>query len=183
MASKAAFYPNINLIAFIGFQALGFGQLISNAAAIAGVGPAINLPIFDGGRRRGNLSAKTASYDIAVENYNEAVIKALQDVSDQLAVLQSNAKQRAETEHAQATAIKAHTLAESSYKAGLSNYVHVLVTHETILRQKEMIARLQADRLDAYAGLMRALGGGTVDNNASAITVTQPKVTQHEVSP
>ncbi len=180
--AKAAFYPNINLMAFIGFQALGFGQLISNAAAIAGVGPAINLPIFDGGRRRGNLSAKTANYDIAVENYNEVVIKALQDVSDQLAVLQSNAKQRAETEQAQATAIKAHTLAETSYKAGLSNYVHVLVTHETILRQKEMIAHLQADRLDAYAGLMRALGGGTVDN-AEAITAKQPQGTQLKVSP
>ena len=101
---------------------------------------------------------------------------------DQLAVLQSNAKQRAETEQAQATAIKAHTLAETSYKAGLSNYVHVLVTHETILRQKEMIARLQADRLDAYAGLMRALGGGTVDN-AEAITATQTEAIQHKVSP
>jgi len=174
--AKAAFYPNINLVAFIGFQALGFGQLISNAAAIAGAGPAISLPIFDGGRRRGNLTAKTASYDIAVDSYNETLIKALQDVSDQLAVLQSNAKQRKETEKAQATALKAHALAESSYKAGLSNYLHVLVTHETILRQKEIIAHLQAARLDTYAGLMRALGGGTIDSQADARSELQLKL-------
>ncbi len=182
--AKAAFYPNINLVAFIGFQALGFGQLISNAAAIAGAGPAISLPIFDGGRRRSNLTAKTAGYDIAVENYNEVLVKALQDVSDQLTVLQSNAKQRTETEKAQTTALKAHELAESSYKAGLSNYLHVLVTHETILRQKEILAHLQAARLDTYAELMRALGGGTlyaqVDSRADAGSRLQLK--PHEVA-
>jgi len=44
--------------------------------------------------------------------------------------------------------------------------MHVLTTHETILRQKEMIANLQATKLDAYAGLMRALGGGVLDRQA-----------------
>jgi NodT family efflux transporter outer membrane factor (OMF) lipoprotein len=165
--AKAAFYPNINLLAFIGFQALGFGQFISNAASIAGVGPAFSLPIFDGGRRRGNLSTKTASYDIAVENYNAVLVRALQDVSDQLVVLQSNAKQRAEAEQALASANKVHELATTSYRAGLSNYQQVLDTHGIVLRQQEVIAQLQAVRLDAYAGLMRALGGGTMDAQLS----------------
>lgn len=164
--AKAAFYPNINLLAFIGFQALGFGQLISNAASIAGVGPAVSLPIFDGGRRRGNLSAKTASYDIAVENYNGVLVRALQDVSDQLVILQSNTRQRAEAEQSLASARKAHELAQTSYRAGLSNFQHVLDTHSAVLRQQEIIAQLQAVRLDAYAGLMRALGGGTMESIA-----------------
>jgi NodT family efflux transporter outer membrane factor (OMF) lipoprotein len=161
--AKAEFYPNINLIAFVGMQAIGFGQLISSAASIAGVGPAISLPIFDGGRRRGNLSAKTASYDLAVESYNEVLVNALQDVSDQLLMLQSNAKQRRQTELALAMASKAHTLAKTSYRAGLSNYLHVLSTHEVMLKQQEIIVQLQAMRLASYAGLMRSLGGGTID--------------------
>ncbi len=162
--AKAAFYPNINLLAFVGLQALGFGQLISSAANIAGVGPALSLPIFDGGRRRGNLSAKTALHDMAVENYNEVLVRALQDVSDHLLVLQSNARQRTEAEHALETAHKAHELALSAYHAGLSNYQHVLDTHSVVLRQQENIAQLHAMRLDAHAGLMRALGGGALDS-------------------
>jgi NodT family efflux transporter outer membrane factor (OMF) lipoprotein len=173
--AKAAFYPNINLLAFIGFQALGFGQLISSAANIAGIGPAISLPIFDGGRRRGNLSAKTASFDIAAENYNEVLVRALQDVSDQLVVLQSNARQRNEAEQALATAHKANELARISYRAGLSNYQHALDTEEIVLRQQESIAQLQAVRLDAYASLMRALGGGTMESPApEAAAARQP---------
>ncbi|MES2013157.1 MAG: efflux transporter outer membrane subunit [Pseudomonadota bacterium] len=162
-SAKAMFYPNINLIGFIGFQALGFGQLISNAASIAGVGPAFSLPIFDGGRRRGNLTAKTASYDIAVENYNGVLVRALQDVSDQLVMLQSNTKQRKEAEQALDSALKAHALAERSYIAGLSNYQHVLDTKSIVLHYEEIIAQLQATKLDGYANLMRALGGGTIE--------------------
>lgn len=161
--AKKAFYPNINLIGFIGFQALGFGQLISSAAGIAGAGPAISLPIFDGGRRRGNLSAKTASYDIAVESYNTVLVKALQDVSDQLVMIQSNGKQIQEVDRALTSAKKAHHLAQISYNGGLSNYQHVLDTDSVVIHQQEIRTQLQAAQLDTYAGLMRALGGGTVD--------------------
>lgn len=162
-SAKAAFYPNINLLAFVGFQALGFGQLISNAAAIGGVGPAISLPIFDGGRRRSNLSAKTAGYDIAVENYNGVVVHALQDVSDQLAILGTNAKQQAEVERSLALAQKTHDLAQESYRAGIDNYQHVLNTQTAVLKQRETLAQLQAVRLEGHAELMRALGGGAMD--------------------
>ena len=167
--AKKAFYPNINLIGFIGFQALGFGQLISSAAGIAGAGPAISLPIFDGGRRRGNLSAKTASYDIAVERYNAVLIKALQEVSDQLLMMQSNGKQIQEVDNALALAKKAHHLAQMSYKGGLSNYQHVLETDSVVIRQQELMTQLLAARLDAYAGLMCALGGGTVDEATAKV--------------
>jgi len=163
--ARAAFYPNINLLAFAGFQAIGFGQLATSAATIAGVGPAISLPIFDGGRRRGNLSAKTAAYDNAVESYNGLLVRALQEVSDQLVVLQANARQQTEAENALGLARKTHALAVKSFHAGLDDYQHVLKAMMLVLQQQENMARLQAVRLAAYANLMRALGGGTLTNN------------------
>jgi outer membrane protein TolC len=39
----------------------------------------------------------------------------------------------------------------------------VLHTHGIMLKQQEAIVQLQAAKLDAYAGLMRALGGGTLN--------------------
>lgn len=173
--AKAAFYPNINLLAFIGFQALGFGQLISNAAAIGGVGPAISLPIFDGGRRKSNLSSKTAAYDMAVESYNAVLVQALQDVSDQLVILQSNKKQRAEAGQALELAEKAHRLARQSYQAGLDNYQHVLDAEAAVLRQQEVMIRLEAERQEGHAGLMRALGGGVTDTLLQADAQGVPK--------
>jgi NodT family efflux transporter outer membrane factor (OMF) lipoprotein len=162
-SAKAAYYPNINLLAFVGFQALGFGQLLSSAAAIGGVGPAISLPLFDGGRRKSQLTGRTAAYDMAVEQYNAVLVQALQDVSDQLVILQSNEKQRKDAEQALALAEKAHRLSKQSHQAGLDNFQHVLDTEATVLRQREVMVQLEAERQETHAGLMRALGGGVTE--------------------
>src|SRR5450830_560005 len=151
--AKAAFYPNINLLAFVGFQALSFSNLLTSAASVAGVGPAISLPIFDGGRRRSNLSAKTAIYDIAVENYNSVMVRALQDVSDQLLIMQVTQQQMDEAKQALGNADRSYQLSLKSYHAGLSNYQHVLELHQVLLQQKDTLTQLQATRLDTYAGL------------------------------
>ena len=147
--------------------------MISNAGSIAGAGPAISLPIFDGGRRRSNLSAKTAAYDNAVENYNGALIHALQDVSDQLVVLQSNAKQLTEAQTAVNLARKSYTLAQTAYRAGLNNYQHVLDARIQLIRQQETIAQMQSVRLESYANLMRALGGGVIEDVTKTINQTK----------
>src|SRR6185312_11209988 len=84
-SAKARFYPNINLAAFAGFNSLGFGKLFQSGSEQWNVGPALTLPIFEGGRLRANLRGKTADEDAAVESYNAAVINAVRDVADDVA--------------------------------------------------------------------------------------------------
>ena len=54
-AAHADFYPNIDLTAALGFQAIGFSNLIAGDSLTAGVGPAIHLPVFDAGRSAPNM--------------------------------------------------------------------------------------------------------------------------------
>ncbi len=159
-SATAAFYPDMTMLAVAGSEALGFGQLCSASAAMAGAGPAISLPIFDGGRRRAYLSAKSAAYDIAVDNYNAQLVLALQEISDQLSELQSNAVERAQAQIALASSQKSCSLAEASYRAGLGDYAHVIDAKIAMLQQQAALAGLQAAELDGYAGLMRSIGGG-----------------------
>ena len=56
--AKAQFYPNINLVAFAGLNSVGFGNISKAGSEQWGVGPAIRLPIFDGGRLRSQLKGK-----------------------------------------------------------------------------------------------------------------------------
>ena len=56
--AKAMFYPNVNLVAFVGLNSIGFGNLLTAGSAIAGVGPAVHLPIFEGGRLNANLAGE-----------------------------------------------------------------------------------------------------------------------------
>jgi NodT family efflux transporter outer membrane factor (OMF) lipoprotein len=158
---QAAFYPNIDLIAFAGFQRLGPGALLDAGERQIGAGPALTLPLFDAGRRRAQLSAADAAYDVAVEQYNQALADALRDVADQLSATRSIEAQRVEQQQALAAAQEAYDLAVLRYREGVGNYLQVLVTEEPLLTQRQLSADLQARGLQVAVSLARALGGGT----------------------
>jgi len=161
-SARADFYPNVNLTALAGLQALGTGALFTAANREVGVGPAITLPIFDAGRRRAALAARDAEYDAAVEQYNQALADALRDVADQLVSLHSIDEQRGEQRDGLATAQDAYDLALLRYREGVGNYLQVLTTHAQLLAQRSLDADLRAGAWDAAIDLERALGGGYV---------------------
>jgi len=160
--AKAQFYPNVNLSAFVGFQTLGGSSLITAGNREFGVGPAITLPLFDGGRRRGNLAARDSAYDIAVEQYNQAVADGLREVVDQLASFRSVDEQRNQQREGLATAQDAYDLATLRYREGVGNYLQVLTTETQLLSQRSLDADLRARSLDLSINLARALGGGNI---------------------
>ncbi len=160
-AAKAAFYPNINIAAFIGWQAIGFSKFFSGTSLMHGISPALSLPIFEGGRLRSQLGAVTAQYDMAVEAYNQTLLQALREVSDQLVTLRSLDKQRTEALRAKKLAESAYGIALRAYRGGLTDYLSVLNAQNQTLVEASRTAQIEARRLDSHAMLMQALGGGT----------------------
>ena len=159
-AAKAQFYPNINLTAFAGFSSIGLDRLLSSGSDQWGVGPAIRLPLFDGGRLRANLRGKTADLDTAIESYNALVLDAVRDVADQLTSAKSIARQQTEQSAAQQSAEQAYSIAVQRYQAGLGNYLNVLSAETSVLAQRRQGVDLAARALDTQVQLIRALGGG-----------------------
>lgn len=158
--AKARFYPNINLMAFVGLQSLGFDQFAQGSSRLLGAGPAISLPIFEGGRLRANLASQNAAYDIAVESYNQTLTDALRDIADQLASIHWLKDRLEQQLQAVETADDAAQLVQRRYAAGLTNYIQVMVTQTEALSQQRQLAQLQSRGLSLEANLSRALGGG-----------------------
>jgi NodT family efflux transporter outer membrane factor (OMF) lipoprotein len=158
--ARSQFYPNINLVAFAGFSSIGLDRLLGAGSEQWGVGPALRLPLFDGGRLRANLRGKATDLDAAIESYNAAVIDAVRDVADQLASAQSINRQQTQQRAAQAAAQSAYAIAMQRHEAGLSNLLIVLAAETAVLSQRRMAVDLAARALDVQVALMRALGGG-----------------------
>jgi len=158
--ARTQFYPNVNLVAFVGMQSLGFDNLVKASSGQWGIGPAIRLPIFEGGKLRANLRGKAADQDAAIESYNAAVLDAVRDVADNVSSTQSIARQQQEQAGAQRSAEAAYDIAVQRYRAGLGNYLNVLTAETTVLAQRRQAVDLAARSLDAQVGLARALGGG-----------------------
>ena len=158
--AQALFYPNINLVAFAGLQSIGLSKLFEAASGIAGVGPALHLPIFEGGRLNANLRGREADRDLAVSTYNQAVIDAVRDVADALSSIDHLASVAAEQAKARAATTDAYNLAVIRYKAGLGNYLTVLTAQTQQLVQDRLDADLKARAFELDVNLARALGGG-----------------------
>jgi len=167
-SAKAEFYPNLNLTAFIGFQSLGLAKWLLAGSQMAGIGPAVHLPLFDGGRLKGNLRAKNADFDAAVEDYNAKLIDALRDVADQLASTGYIDTQVREQQAALTSAEGAYDLAQQRYRAGLSTYLTVLTAQLAVEQQRRGAIDLKARRYAIDVELARALGGGFRDDSGAA---------------
>ncbi|SSW65979.1 Outer membrane protein OprM [Achromobacter veterisilvae] len=171
-SAKAEFYPNVNLVAFAGFQAMGTGNLLGADARMAGFGPAVTLPIFHGGELNANLAGRRADADLAVSDYNQTVLDAVHQVADALDGLRLLDQEKAEQRQAREAIDAAYDLAVKRYRAGMGNYIAVLIAQTGVLTQ----ARLDTDlRIRAYqldANLANALGGGYVPAAGSAPATT-----------
>lgn len=159
-AARAGFYPNINLAGFLGFESLGFGQLLRGGSLGWSVGPALRLPIFEGGRLRAELKGRVADEDAAIESYNGVVIEAMHEVADQALALGAVARQRAQQAEALAAAERAWAIAGQRYRAGLATWLQVLAAETAVLARRRQAVDLAAQAFVVQVGLAQALGGG-----------------------
>ncbi|QSX34802.1 efflux transporter outer membrane subunit [Shewanella avicenniae] len=160
--AKADFYPDINLMAgFSQVMTVGsLSQIFSAQNRSYSVGPAISLPIFDGGARRAQLGIASASYDEVVHNYNATLQQALREVSDVLIQQRSAQDQALLADEAVARANQVFKTAETAFKQGFRDYLHVLDAQTRLLEQELVRANVHARLLTVEADLAIALGGG-----------------------
>jgi outer membrane protein TolC len=160
--ARAAFYPNLNLNASVLDLSFSPEKIFTQNVLLAQFGPAISLPLFEGGRLEGAYRGRAAEYDEAVATYDKAVSDALKDVADAVSQQKALAEQLGFADKAVADSQKAYDLAVLRYKGGLSPYLVVLTAQSTLITQERAVADLKAQTLSANVALVRALGGGFI---------------------
>lgn len=179
--AKTEFYPNVNLSAMIGLSSLGWTNFLSKSSMVNGIGPAIHLPIFEGGALRAQLKGRVAAYDGAVATYNKALTDALHEVSDQVQSLRAAEIEKNNQAAATQAAERGMKLAQQRQQVGTANMLQVVATQITYLSQRKFELDTLARRADLRIGLIKSLGGGFDANteglSPAAISTTDAKKT------
>jgi NodT family efflux transporter outer membrane factor (OMF) lipoprotein len=162
---RAQFYPNVNLAAFIGVQSLGVDMLTSHGSDIGSAGPAISLPIFNGGRLRAQLRGGEAEYAEAVANYDKTLVQALQEVADAAVSQRALAPQLERIDAAVDAAREAWRVQNDRYQGGLATYLDVLSAEDYLLGNLRSQSDLRSRSMTLDVALTRALGGGYQSSN------------------
>jgi NodT family efflux transporter outer membrane factor (OMF) lipoprotein len=158
-AAKAAFYPDVDLVAFAGTSAVGLRNLFVSASGSYGAGPAIHLPLFDAGRLRAAYRGSAAEFDEAVGMYNQSVLQAVRDTADQLSLVRALNVELVQQQQSLDDAEAAYRLAEERYGAGLSDYLTVLNAETAVLNSRREHVALTSDQAMARVSLLIAVGG------------------------
>ena len=158
--AKASFYPNVNLTAMIGRQALGLDLLHKGDATLGSIGPAVSLPILDGGRLRAGLKRSRASQEMAVATYDQTLVRALKDVADAMVSKKQLSVRLTATNNAVKAAQNAYDIVKNRYEGGLATYLEVLAAEDAMIGARGAEAALRARSFALDVQLVRALGGG-----------------------
>ena len=158
--AAAAWFPTATLSASYGLQTATAAQWFTLPSRFWSIGPALALPLLDGGRRTAVSNQAIAAYEAAVANYRQVVLTGFQEVEDNLAALRILEEEARVQGEAAAAADKSLEYSLNQYKAGITTYLQVVSAQATALAAQRSSADILARRMTASVQLVKALGGG-----------------------
>jgi len=161
-AARAAFFPTISLTATVGTISTALSGLFSGGSFTYTGAPGLSLPLFDGGRRQGNLDYARASRDVAVASYERTIQTAFREVADALAQRGRIGEQvEAQTARANAAATAAR-LSDARFRAGIDSFLNTLDAQRTAYAAEQQLVTTRLTRASNLVVLYRSLGGGVI---------------------
>ena len=158
--AKTAFFPAIRLTGSAGYQSGEIASLFDWSSRSWALGPAISLPVFDGGRNTVNLERAKAAHEEAVANYRQQLLIAFGEVEDSLLGLHLLGEQAGVQQRAVLAAQTAAELSDKRYRAGRVSYLEVVDAQRTALQSERAAVQILGQRLQTSVLLIKALGGG-----------------------
>lgn len=156
----ADFYPDVTLIGNVNVQSISLSNLFTLPSRSFNIGPNISIPIFEGGRLRGQLALRQSEQREAAIAFQRTVLQAWREVDDALTAYAEAQRRRAAVARAVAQNEIALRAARQRYTQGLVDFLNVNTTQAQLLQSQNDLADSDTQITTNLVTLYRALGGG-----------------------
>ena len=167
-------YPQLNLSADLGTQALTTGALFGAGSAVWSLVGQLTQPLFNPGLPAEKRAA-LAAFDAAAANYQSVVLEALRNVADVLRALDNDSKRLQALAAADFASEKFLESIQRRYRLGTISYYELLIAQQQRLQTKLDLTEGQAKRLVNTVAFYQAMGGGLIDITGSVGDVSKAK--------
>jgi len=164
----ANLYPQINLSADLGSQALTTGALLGGDSMVWSLVGQLTQPLFNlelPAKKRAALAA----FDAAAANYQNVVLESLREVADVLRALENDSQRLTALSAADIAAQKFLDSMRCRYDLGAVSYFELLTAEQQSQQTKINLIEIQAQRFVNCAAFYQAMGAGDLNNNNPAV--------------
>ena len=155
-AAKADLYPSLSLG---GSVTIGSSTLTGTAAPWS-FGPALSIPLFDGGSRRAAVRSAAAAYDVAVAAYKSGVLDAIAEVETALVRIDSTRRRIGDATVAARNYRAYFDAVDTNWKAGGANLLDREEARRSAQSAEVSLIEIRRDSVRFWIALYKALGGG-----------------------
>ena len=160
-AAIAARFPSLTLSGSVGFNSPEIPSFFD--FFVWNILGGITAPIIDGGRRSAEVDRNKAVVRERVHQFGQVLLQAMMEVENTLALEKQNNKYIDELEEQLKTATATLREARARYANGLSDFLPVLTSLQSLQQLEQNILTAKRQLLSYRIQLCRALGGTWVD--------------------
>ena len=158
--ATADLYPSFSLTGSLGFQSISTGHLFDGSSLAYSFGPTLSWNLFNRDRIRSQIQVEDARTEQALLNYEQTVLKALNEIENAMtSLVEQRVQYEAQVRSAKA-ARRTVKLATRLYKDGLADFQNVLDAQRSLLDIELQVAEAEGDAATNVVALYKALGGG-----------------------
>lgn len=158
--AEAAFYPKISLIGTGGLSSIDASEFLQFSSGEFSVGPQVDLPLFQGLRRRADFELAKSRHQEALATYQQTVLTAFADVENALSARRAANKEISAQRDSVEASKKSFDLSNARYKEGISSSLEVVDAQRELLNAQRAEVQARGRAFEATVLLMQALGGG-----------------------
>jgi outer membrane protein, multidrug efflux system len=158
--AKADLFPKFSLTGIAGLQTISAGNWFNYASRYWDAGPTVQWELFEAGSIVANIHVQNAKQEEALNQYQQTVLVAFQDVESALTAYAREQVRRESLSRSVESNRRALELATQLYKSGLTDFLRVLDSETSLYTAQDTLVQSdQAVSLDLVQ-LYKALGGG-----------------------
>ncbi|KGH17826.1 efflux transporter outer membrane subunit [Comamonas thiooxydans] len=158
--TTAELFPRLSLGGLLGSSALSTGALFGAGSASRSVFLGVDWSFLDVGRVRARIAASEAGAQVALAQYQQSVLLALEDTENALVLLTRTRSEDAHLAQAAEQRARAEQLAQRRYRLGSVGLYEVLDAQRDLYAAQDAAADSRARGLRAAVALYQALAGG-----------------------
>jgi outer membrane protein TolC len=169
--ATADLFPKFNLVGSAGYQGTALTRTVASRFGFWSIGPSIDWQIFSAGAVRANIEVQKALTEQTSLNYQNTVLRALQDVENALIAYAKEQERQAALIKTVEANKRAVDISTQLYKQGQTEFLNVLSAQRLLYGSEDALALSTKDLSIDLVSLYKALGGGwdDADPNSSPI--------------